>query len=82
MSLTVSFSFKNEGEKKAFEEYAEQRGIKLSALAKVALFQYRKKNPLKKLRNGELTGLCEKEPEASNTPAAVVPTGSGKGSSD
>jgi hypothetical protein len=82
MSLTIRFSFDSQGEKDAFEEYARKRGLKLPALAKMALYQYRVKNPLKRVRNGELMGLCEKEDSVQNNPAALKPTGSGDGICD
>ena len=52
MKATVSFSFSTAEEKRAFEEYAREKGMKLSALAKMALYQYRAKYPHKEAKNG------------------------------
>ena len=43
MSLTVSFSFDTIEEKQKFEKYAKTKGMKLSVLAKMAVYQYKAK---------------------------------------
>jgi hypothetical protein len=45
MSKTVEFSFKTAEEKKDYEDYAERHGSTLPMLAKMSLFQYRKRHP-------------------------------------
>ena len=53
MSRTVSFSFDTEEEKADYENYARQKLMSLSALAKMALGQYRAKYPHKREQSGE-----------------------------
>jgi hypothetical protein len=48
MYLTVSFSFDTMTEKEKFERYAQKKGMKLSAMAKMATYQYRAKYPQKR----------------------------------
>jgi len=48
MNKSISFSFKTEDEKQEFIDYADGKGMTLSALAKMALFQYKAKYPLKR----------------------------------
>jgi hypothetical protein len=58
MSTTVSFSFKTEEEKQNFIEYARSKGMTLSALVKMALYQYRAKYPHREARNGGVAKDC------------------------
>jgi hypothetical protein len=44
---TVSFTFKTVAEKQEYDEYAASKGMTLSVLSKMALFQYRAKYPVK-----------------------------------
>jgi hypothetical protein len=79
MTRTVSFSFDTVEEKADYENYARQKLMSLSALAKMALGQYRAKYPHKR----EQDGGAAKEPEegyvASKTvqPARVGNNGDG-----
>ena len=66
-SRTVSFSFDTEEEKAAFVKYAHEKGMKLSALAKMAMYQYRAKYPLKTVRNEGMCHSCEKDDNASKS---------------
>lgn len=47
MGRTVSFSFDTEEDKIAFIEYAKHKGMTLSGLAKMAIYQYRAKYPIR-----------------------------------
>ncbi len=47
MSRNISFSFDSEEDKIDFLDYARAKGLTLSALAKMALYQYRAKYPVK-----------------------------------
>ncbi len=51
MSRTVRFSFDTDEERDDFVHYANQKGMSLSALAKMALYQYRAKYPQKEAKN-------------------------------
>ena len=64
MTRTVSFSFDTVEEKADYENYARQKLMSLSALAKMALGQYRAKYPHKR----EQRRGVAKEPE--DTPIA------------
>jgi hypothetical protein len=57
MSLTVSFSFDTMAEKENFEQYARSKGMKLSALAKMATYQYRAKYPQRNEKISEIAGM-------------------------
>jgi hypothetical protein len=71
MSRTVSFSFDTEEEKADYENYARQKLMSLSALAKMALGQYRAKYPHRR----EQDGGAAKEPEDMPVaPKTVQPT--------
>jgi hypothetical protein len=67
---TVSFSFESEQEKNFFVEYAREKGMTLSALAKMALFQYEGRFPSKRLNR-------EKSKDASETVRTVQSVRSG-----
>jgi len=58
MSTTVSFSFDDPEEKRRFTEYARSKGMTLSALVKMALYQYRAKYPHREARNGGVAKDC------------------------
>lgn len=65
MSTTVSFSFDTEEEKQYFADYARSKGMTLSALVKMATYQYRARFPLKTVRNEGNGHSCEKDDNAS-----------------
>jgi len=77
MSRTVSFSFDTPEEKADYENYARQKLMSLSALAKMALGQYRAKYPHKREQNGGAAKEPEDTPIASKTvqPARVGDNG-------
>jgi len=67
VTRTVSFSFDTVEEKADYENYARQKLMSLSALAKMALCQYRAKYPHKKVKNRGNDNVCEKTPIAPKT---------------
>ena len=67
MSKTVSFSFDTPEEKADYENYARQKLMSLSALAKMALGQYRAKYPHKREQNRQFDKVCENVPIAPKT---------------
>ena len=71
MSTTVSFSFDNPEEKQRFTEYARSKGMTLSALVKMALYQYRAKYPHKRGQDG---GMAKEPEEGYITSKTVQPT--------
>lgn len=52
MGQTIKISIPDPEEKAAFEQYAAAKGMSLSGLAKMALYQYRAKYPLKEHGKG------------------------------
>lgn len=58
VSTTVSFSFDTEIEKQHFAEYARSKGMTLSALVKMAVYQYRAKYPCRGTKNGGVAKDC------------------------
>ena len=53
MSREVSFSFDSPEEKQEYLYYAKSKGMTLSALVKMALYQYRAKYPCKSKKRNE-----------------------------
>jgi hypothetical protein len=64
---TVSFSFATEEERAEFTEYARQKGMTLSALAKMAIYQYRAKYPAKCGKKELFVPYSENKDETSKT---------------
>jgi len=74
---SVRFTFDTIEERREWDAYAAERGEKLSALAKRALFQYRTKNPSKADRRPRSeTGAANDADSAKTqkTPAPLAPT--------
>jgi hypothetical protein len=82
MSRTVSFSFDTEEEKADYENYARQKLMSLSALAKMALGQYRAKYPHRREQDGRAAKEPEEESIAPNTVQPVRVGDNGDGDSD
>jgi hypothetical protein len=74
---TVSFSFATEEERAEFTEYARAKGTTLSALAKMALYQYRAKYPHKGTRKRQNGIGYENMPVVSKTVQPYEPTANG-----
>jgi hypothetical protein len=80
MSTTVSFSFDTSEEKQHYTDYARSKGMTLSALVKMAVYQYRAKYPHRGARNGEVGKECE---NTGIAPKTVQPHGlEGNGDED
>jgi hypothetical protein len=75
---TVSFSFDTEEERAEFAEYARQKGTTLSALAKMALYQYRAKYPHKGTRKRQNGIDCEDRHVVRKTVQPYEPTVNGE----
>ena len=74
---SVSFSFDTEADHEEFTQYAREKGMTLSALAKMALYQYRAKYPHKGIRKSKNGIGYENEPIVQKTVRPHEPTVSG-----
>ena len=79
VSTTVSFSFDTSEEKQHFIEYARSKGMTLSALVKMAVYQYRAKYPHKREQKGGVAKEPKEGYDALKTvqPARVGDNGDG-----
>ena len=73
---SVSFSFDTDADREEFAQYARDKGITLSALAKMALYQYRAKYPHKGTRKPKNGIGCENGPIIRKTVQPYEPTAS------
>jgi len=67
MSREVRFSFDSEEQKAEFEAYAKGKGMSLSGLSKMAVFQYKAKYALSEAQKAGIKRGRGRPPKENNT---------------
>ena len=81
MSREVSFSFDSPEEKQEYLHYAKSKGMTLSALVKMALYQYRAKYPCKS-KKGSISIVSPSKVEIPKNCTALTAYGTTGGGLD